>query len=55
MNTTQRFSASLELQPSQVTLTQLRAIQDGGQQLSMAASAYEDMRAAQAHVQHIVV
>ena len=54
MNTTQRFSASLELQPSQVTLTQLRAIQDGGQQLSMAASAYEDMRAAQAHVQHIV-
>ena len=54
MNTTQRFSASLELQPSQVTLTQLRAIQDGGLQLSMAASAYEDMRAAQAHVQHIV-
>ena len=54
MNTTQRFSASLELQPGQVTLTQLRAIQAGGLQLSMAASAYEDMRAAQAHVQHIV-
>ncbi|MBV8247243.1 MAG: histidine ammonia-lyase [Comamonas sp.] len=48
------ISAGLELCPGQVTLAQLRAIQAGGVRLSMAASAYEAMRAAQAHVQHIV-
>ena len=46
-------SSKLELRPGQVTLAHLRAIQSGGV-LSMAASAYEAMRAAQAHVQHIV-
>ena len=43
-----------ELHPGQVTLAELRRIQEGGLALTMAASAYEDMRAAQAHVQHIV-
>ena len=52
--TTENVSPLLALQPGQVALAQLRAIQGGGLQLSMAASAYADMRAAQAHVQHIV-
>ena len=52
--TTENVSPLLALQPGEVTLAQLRAIQGGGLQLSMAASAYADMRAAQAHVQHIV-
>lgn len=55
LHTTSGLSTStLELRPGQVTLAQLRAIQGGGVQLSMAASAYDAMRAAQAHVQHIV-
>ena len=57
MNTTtisNSSSAKLELHPGKVTLAQLRSIQKGDVQLSMAASAYADMRAAQAHVQHIV-
>ncbi|MGB5957549.1 aromatic amino acid lyase, partial [Pseudomonas sp.] len=49
-----RPGTALTLQPGQVSLAQLRAIQQGGVRLSMAASAYERMRAAQAHVQHIV-
>ena len=51
---TSRPGTALTLQPGQVSLAQLRAIQQGGVRLSMAASAYERMRAAQAHVQHIV-
>ena len=47
-------SSKLELNPGYVTLAQLRSIQNGGMTLNMAASAYDDMRAAQAHVQHIV-
>ena len=47
-------SSKLELKPGGVTLTQLRSIQNGGMTLNMAASAYDAMRAAQAHVQHIV-
>ena len=46
--TTENVSPLLALQPGEVTLAQLRAIQGGGLQLSMAASAYADMRAAQA-------
>ena len=51
---TSRPGTALTLQPGQVSLAQLRAIQQGGVRLSMAAPAYERMRAAQAHVQHIV-
>ena len=47
-------SSKLELKPGGVSLTQLRSIQNGGMTLNMAASAYDAMRAAQAHVQHIV-
>ncbi|MDR0227425.1 MAG: histidine ammonia-lyase [Burkholderiaceae bacterium] len=46
--------SALTLQPGQVSLAQLRTIQQGGVRLSMAESAFERMRAAQAHVQHIV-
>ena len=42
------------LVPGKVSLTQLRAIQQGGLTLSMAESAYVAMRAALSHVQHIV-
>ncbi len=49
-----RPSADLTLHPAEVTLQQLRSIQQGGVRLSMCARAYERMRAAQAHVQHIV-
>ena len=37
--TTENVSPLLALQPGEVTLAQLRAIQGGGLQLSMAASA----------------
>ena len=47
-------SGAVTLQPGHVTLAQLRVIQAGGVTLSMAASAYDAMRAALAHVQHIV-
>ncbi|CAB5681739.1 Histidine ammonia-lyase [Delftia tsuruhatensis] len=49
-----RSRTALTLEPGQVSLAQLRSIQQGGVQLSMSAAAYERMRAAQAHVQHIV-
>ncbi|WP_304349862.1 histidine ammonia-lyase [Comamonas testosteroni] len=53
--TTQEFSNSdLELHPGELTLAQLRRIQVGGVQLSMAQTAYAAMRKAEAHVQHIV-
>ena len=53
--TTQELSNSeLELHPGELTLAQLRRIQDGGVQLSMAQAAYGAMRKAEAHVQHIV-
>ena len=45
---------ALTLHPGKVTLAELRTLQQAGVKLSMAASAYEDMRIAQAHVQHIV-
>ena len=45
---------ALTLHPGKVTLAELRILQQAGVKLSMAASAYEDMRIAQAHVQHIV-
>ena len=45
---------ALTLHPGKVTLAELRTLQQAGAKLSMAASAYEDMRIAQAHVQHIV-
>ena len=38
---TSRPGTALTLQPGQVSLAQLRAIQQGGVRLSMAASAYE--------------
>lgn len=49
-----RPRTALMLEPGQVSLAQLRSIQQGGVQLSMSAQACERMRAAQAHVQHIV-
>jgi histidine ammonia-lyase len=53
-STSAAASSKLELNPGHVTLAQLRSIQNGGMTLNMAASAYDAMRAAQAHVQHIV-
>ena len=49
-----RSPATLTLQPGQVSLAQLRAIQHGGVRLSLAPQAHERMRAAQDHVQRIV-
>ena len=53
-NATSSDSAAITLQPGQVTLRELRRIQHGGVKLSMAADAYQLMKAAQDHVQHIV-
>ena len=47
-------SHSITLEPGSVSLEQLRALQHGGVQLHLHADAYADMRAALAHVQHIV-
>ena len=53
-NHASRSRASLALRPGEVRLDQLRSIQHGGLQLSLSAEAHAQMRAAQAHVQHIV-
>ncbi|WP_027014326.1 histidine ammonia-lyase [Comamonas composti] len=47
-------TATLMLEPAAVGLAQLRAIYGQAPRLALAARAYERMRAAQAHVQHIV-
>ncbi|MGN1055317.1 MAG: histidine ammonia-lyase [Comamonas sp.] len=44
----------ITLEPGCVTLQQLRTLAQGGVALRLHPQAYEDMRAAQAHVQHIV-
>ncbi len=54
ITSSQPTASTLELVPGQVSLAQLRRIQQGGVRLRMAASAYDAMRAALAHVQHIV-